>query len=57
MLLLLRHGFVRATDFTEVRLAADTVCLHGDGPHAVFLARKLRQELAAAGIEVKAFGA
>jgi UPF0271 protein len=33
---------------------ADTVCLHGDGPQAVFFARKLREALAAARIEVKA---
>ena len=43
-----------------VRLAAagaDTVCLHGDGPQAVFFARKLREALAVARVEIKAFGA
>lgn len=50
-----REGFVRATDGTRVPIVADTVCLHGDGPHAVAFARRLRRELAAAGVEVKAF--
>jgi UPF0271 protein len=34
----------------------NTVCLHGDGPQAVFFARKLRQALVTARIEVQAFG-
>ncbi len=38
------------------REGADTVCLHGDGPQAVFFARKLREALAAARVEIKPFG-
>lgn len=34
---------------------ADTVCLHGDGPHAVTFAHELRRALDKAGIQVKAF--
>ncbi|BCU78618.1 5-oxoprolinase subunit PxpA [Luteolibacter sp. LG18] len=34
---------------------ADTVCLHGDGPHAVEFALALRQALSDAGIEIKRF--
>ncbi len=52
-----REGFVRATDGTDVAIIADTVCLHGDGPHPVAFARRLLAELSAAGVEVKAFGA
>ncbi len=48
-----RDGTVRATDGSEVMIKADTVCLHGDGPHAVEFARAVRQGLAAAGIEVR----
>jgi UPF0271 protein len=48
------QGRVRAVDGTEVPIAADTVCLHGDGPHPVDFARRLRSELAAAGIELRA---
>jgi UPF0271 protein len=34
---------------------ADTVCLHGDGAHAVTFARELRKVLHAAGIDVKRY--
>lgn len=54
---MLRDGVVRATDGSDVPIVADTLCLHGDGPHAVAFARRLRKELAAAGVAVKAFGA
>ena len=53
---MVREGKVRATDGTDIAIQADTVCLHGDGAHPVEFARRLRQELAAAGIEIKAFG-
>lgn len=39
-----------------VRAGADTICLHGDGAHAVALARRLNVELRRAGIEIRAFG-
>ena len=54
VLSLARDGVVRAADDTEVLLKADTICLHGDGPHAVAFARRLRSELAAAGIRLQA---
>jgi 5-oxoprolinase (ATP-hydrolysing) subunit A len=50
VLRLVREGAVIATDGTRVALTADTVCVHGDGPHAVAFARRLRQELGAAGV-------
>lgn len=55
VLRIVRDGFVRSTDGTEVALRADTVCLHGDGPHPVEFAQRLRTELAAAGFAVRAF--
>jgi len=39
-----------------VRAGADTICLHGDGAHAVALARRLQVELRQSGIEIRAFG-
>jgi UPF0271 protein len=54
VLRLVREGRVRATDGSDVALAAGTVCLHGDGPHPVEFARRLRRELAAAGVAVGA---
>ena len=50
-----RDGVVEAVDGTEVRLRADTLCLHGDNPEAVANARAVRQALERAGIEVRAF--
>ena len=56
VLTMIQRGVVRANDGSEIPIVADSVCLHGDGPHAVAFATRLRQELAAAGISVKAFG-
>jgi len=56
VLRMVRDGKVRATDGTDVAIKADTVCLHGDGAHPVAFARKLRQELTAAGVEIRAIG-
>jgi UPF0271 protein len=50
------EGAVRATDGTDAAVAAETVCVHGDGPHAVTFARQLRDELARAGVAIRAFG-
>jgi 5-oxoprolinase (ATP-hydrolysing) subunit A len=47
-----RDGSVAAADGAEVRVEAGTICLHGDGPSAVEFARRVRRELAAAGIDV-----
>ncbi len=49
-------GRVRATDGTEVEIRADTLCLHGDGAHAVEFAQRLRAGLAQAGVAVRRFG-
>lgn len=57
VLRMVRERVVRATDGCDVPIRAETVCLHGDGPHAVAFARRLRIELAAAGVAVKAFHA
>lgn len=50
-----RDGVVRSVDGVDVPVRADTVCLHGDGPHAVAFAQRLSAELDAAGIAVKPF--
>jgi UPF0271 protein len=49
-----RDGVVTAADGTEVRVQADTLCLHGDTPNAVALARAVRGALQAAGVAVRA---
>lgn len=45
-----RDGIVAAADGAEVKVDAGTICLHGDSPLAVDFARRIRRELAAAGI-------
>jgi UPF0271 protein len=50
---LAREGRVRAVGGADLAVAADTLCLHGDGPHALAFARRLRQELAAAGVALR----
>ena len=54
---MVREGRVRATDGTDVAIRADTICLHGDGAHAVAFAHRLTRELRAAGMEFRAFSA
>ncbi|WP_454862643.1 5-oxoprolinase subunit PxpA [Paraburkholderia fungorum] len=43
---------VRSVDGNYVALNAQTICLHGDGEHAVTFARRLRADLSAAGFSV-----
>ncbi len=54
---MVREGRVRAIDGSEIAIRADTVCIHGDGPHAVELARALRQGLEREGITLAPVGA
>lgn len=51
---LVQDGFVTATNGTRVRIDADSVCIHGDGVHAVEFAKSINQRLVEAGIEIKA---
>ena len=44
---------VRA-DGSDVRIRADTICLHGDGANAVALASRIKAELKNAGLKLKA---
>jgi UPF0271 protein len=48
-------GLVRSTDGSTVPIEADTVCLHGDGPKAVAMARRLNEALRESGIELRRF--
>ncbi len=54
VLSMIREGRVQATDGTWLPVQAQTVCLHGDGAHAIAFARRLRAELADAGVQVAA---
>ena len=54
VLRMVRDGRVRAVDGTDVAIQADTVCVHGDGPHAVAFVRRLARELRQPGVEIRA---
>lgn len=49
------EGTVTAADGSSVRVAARSLCLHGDTPGAAGLARRVREALGAAGVRVEAF--
>lgn len=57
VLQMLQTGRVRTLDGSQVAITPDTLCVHGDGPHALQFVRRLRTELAAAQITIKAFAA
>ncbi len=52
----LAKGTVTAITGTEIRLRADTICLHGDTPGAAVIARRVRERLEAAGVQVRPLG-
>ena len=54
VLRLMQHGAVRSQQGTDVAMRADTVCLHGDGAHALEFAQRLHQALRAAGVRLQA---
>ncbi len=51
---LVREGVVEAVDGTAVSVAARSLCVHGDSPGAVAMARAVRDALDADGIDVRA---
>ena len=46
------EGRVTAIDGTEIELKADTLCVHGDNPHAVQLVKRIREVLKAVDVDV-----
>lgn len=54
---LVREGTVTAVDGASVSMHPESVCLHGDTPGAVAIARRVRAELLAAGVELAPFTA
>lgn len=52
VLAMVKTGTVMAQDGTVCRLHVDTICLHGDAPHALEFARAIRARLHQEGIDV-----
>jgi UPF0271 protein len=55
MLRLASDGVVSAIDGSTVRLRADSICVHGDSPGAVEMARQVRELLERSGVTIRAF--
>jgi 5-oxoprolinase (ATP-hydrolysing) subunit A len=53
---MVRDGKVRAIDGSDIALEVDTICVHGDGPHAAEFAERLRIGFEDAGITIAAVG-
>lgn len=53
---MVRDGKVQSVDGQEISLRVDTICIHGDGPHAAEFAKRLREGFATAGIAVEPLG-
>ena len=55
MVRLVTEGRVEAVDGTDVEVRADSVCVHGDSPGAVAMARAVRESLERAGARIAPF--
>jgi len=51
------RGNVKTITGSEIRIEADTICLHGDTPGAGLIARRVRERLEAAGITPRSMAA
>jgi UPF0271 protein len=57
MLRFAREGKITALDGSTVEVEAESICVHGDSPGAVEMARELKARLQAAGVTVQSFAA
>lgn len=55
MLTLAREGTLTAIDGSVVHIQADSICVHGDSPGSVAMARQVREVLSTAGVAIQAF--
>ena len=55
MVKLVREGAVQAIDGSAVRIEADSICVHGDSPGAVSIARTLRERFERENIRIASF--
>ena len=55
MLRLVSEGVVADVNGNDVRIQADSICVHGDSPGAVEMARAVRERLQASGVEIASF--
>ena len=55
MLTLVREGVIETVDGSMVRVEADSICVHGDSPGAVAIARNIRQRFEQEGVKIASF--
>lgn len=55
MLTLVREGVIEAVDGSLVPVEADSICVHGDSPGAVAIARNIRQRFEQEGVKIASF--
>lgn len=55
VLRMVKQGKVRDSLGHDIAIKADTICIHGDAPHATSFAQRIRQSLMAEGIKIQAF--
>ncbi|MGK5507860.1 LamB/YcsF family protein [Brevibacillus formosus] len=51
---MIREGSVLTQQGVDIPIQADSICLHGDGPHALEFAQSIREALLGAGITISA---
>jgi 5-oxoprolinase (ATP-hydrolysing) subunit A len=51
---MVKDGKVRSQEQKDIAIVADTICIHGDGPHALEFARRLKAVLLEEGVNVQA---
>jgi UPF0271 protein len=52
VLKMVKDGKVICIDGSEIDMAADTICVHGDNPSALALVKNIREALVASGVEI-----
>ena len=55
VLRMITDGVVQSVDGSDVDVAAQSVCVHGDSPDAVGMARRIREAILDRGITLEAF--
>ncbi|MCC3279881.1 LamB/YcsF family protein [Arthrobacter sp. zg-Y40] len=55
MVRLATEGIITAVDGTEIPMSAESICVHGDTPGAVAMARAVRAGLEEAGVTIQSF--
>lgn len=50
---MVKHGSVRTVQGNKIQICADTLCIHGDGAHALAFAKKIRESFEKEGIAVQ----